>query len=127
MFNDATLLESAGRLLIVASFLVAGLCNLTKPRIADHIERMAAFGAPFPAALFWFGLALQFTGCALLLADWHARIGVYCLIAFTIAATAIFHRFWRMQDPVKRNISRIMLLNNTGILGGLFLLLRSVH
>jgi putative oxidoreductase len=125
MYGDASWLDTAGRLLIVACFLVTGLCNLTPARIRDHIERMAAFGTPAPAAAFWTGIALQFTGSALLLFDWHARIGVWCLIVFTVAATAIFHRFWSM-DPVKGNVSRIILLGNTAILGGLLLLLENI-
>src|SRR5262245_54431994 len=127
MYGDASWLDTAGRLLIVACFLVTGLCNLTRARIRDHIERMAAFGTPAPAPVFWIGIALQFSGCALLLADWQPEIGVYCLIAFTVAATAIFHRFWQMQDPSKRNTSRIILLGNTGILGGLLLLLANLY
>ena len=126
MYGDTSWLDTAGRLLIVVCFLVTGLCNLTRARIEDHIERMAAFGTPAPAAAFWTGIALQFTGCALLLADWHAEIGVYCLILFTVAATAIFHRFWSM-DPMKGNISRIILLGNTAILGGLLLLLSNLR
>jgi len=122
MYGDSSWLDTAGRLLIVLCFLATGLCNLTQARIKDHIERMAAFGTPAPAAAFWTGIALQFTGCALLLLDWHPDIGVYCLILFTVAATAIFHRFWRME-PAKGNISRIILLGNTAILGGLLLLL----
>jgi putative oxidoreductase len=124
---DASWLDTAGRLLIAGFFLAAGACNLTPKAIQDHIERMAAFGVPLPAAAFWFGIALQFTGCALLIADWHSAIGVGCLIVFTAAATAIFHRFWSMQDPAKRNVSRIILLGNTGILGGLLLLLENVR
>ncbi len=127
MSPNAPTLDTAGRLLIVACYLVAGLCNLTRERIKDHIDRMIAFGTPSPAVLFWFGIGLQFMGCALVLANWHAEVGVYCLIVFTVAATAIFHRFWRMQDPMRRNVSRIMLLNNAGILGGLLLLLQSVR
>jgi|SRR5579859_1776737 len=127
MQSDSAWLSVVGRLLIVAYFLVTGLSNLTRPRIRDHIERMAAFGSPFPALLFWIGIALQFTGCALLLAGWHPEAGVYCLIAFTVAATAIFHRFWDMVDPVKRNYSRLTLLGNTALLGGLLLLLQSVR
>ena len=127
MYGDLSWTDTAGRLLIVLCFLATGLCNLTKARIKDHIDRMAAARTPFPAAVFWIGIALQFTGCALLLADWHAEIGVYCLILFTVAATAIFHRFWGMQDPAKRNLSRIILLGNTGILGGLLLLLENVR
>ena len=127
MHGDPSWLDAAGRLLIVVCFLATGLCNLTKARIQDHIERMAAFHTPFPAAVFWFGIALQLTGCALLIADWHAEIGTGCLILFTITATAIFHRFWSMQEPAKRNVSRIILLGNTGILGGLLLLLENVR
>ena len=124
---DSAWLGTAGRLLIVVYFLLTGLSNLTRARIRDHIDRMAAFGTPLPALLFWIGIALQFTGCALLLADRHPVIGVYCLIAFTLAATAIFHRFWDMTDSVKRNYSRLTLLSNTALLGGLLLLLQNVR
>jgi len=127
MYGDLSWTDTAGRLLIVSCFLITGLCNLTPARIKDHIDRMALVRTPFPAAAFWIGIALQFSGCALLLADWHAEIGVWCLILFTVAATAIFHRFWSMPDPAKRNISRIILLGNTAILGGLLLLLENVR
>ena len=120
-------LDTAGRLLIVACFLVTGASNLTRARITDHIDRMAAFGMPVPGAAFWLGIALQFTGCALLATGWHADVGAWCLIVFTVAATAIFHRFWIMQDSARRNLSRLMLLNNTGVLGGLLLLLANVR
>jgi putative oxidoreductase len=116
-------LEEAGKWLIVGFFLVSGLANLTKARIADHVQRMRSFGTPYPAALFWLGLVLQFTGCALVASGWHAAAGVVCLIVFTVAATAIFHRFWQKSDPVQRNLSRLSFLANIAILGGLLLLL----
>src|SRR5262245_37822262 len=112
MLYDTSLLDTAGRFLIVASFLVAGLCNLTPARIKDHIDRMAALGTPLPACAFWIGQGLLFTGCGLLIAGWHADIGAALLIAFTVAATAIFHRFWSKPEA-QRNLSRIMFLNNT--------------
>jgi len=127
MYGDTSWLDTAGRLLIVFCFLATGLCNLTPARIEDHIGRMAAFGTPAPAVAFWIGIALQLAGCALVLFDWHAQIGVYCLILFTVAATAIFHRFWSNPDPAKRNTSRIILLGNTAILGGLLLLLGNLQ
>ena len=120
-------IEIAGRLLLVAFFVVAGLMNLTPARVKDHIDRMAEFGVPFPAGALWFGLALQFTGCALLLADWHPAIGAGCLIVFTLIANALFHRYWLVADPGRRNVTRLLLLNGTAILGGLLLLLASVH
>lgn len=127
MFQDTTVLDLAGRLLIVLFFLAAGLGNMTPQKIKDHIDRMAAAHTPLPTLAFWFGIFLQFSGCALILTGWHADVGVWFLIVFTIAATAIFHRFWQVADPMRRNIGRIMLLNNTAILGGLFLLLQNVQ
>jgi uncharacterized membrane protein YphA (DoxX/SURF4 family) len=119
------LLDFAGKWLIVAFFLLTGAFNVTKARIADHIERMAGFRVPFPAAAFWIGIAMQFTGCALIIAEWHAATGVGLLMIFTIAATAIFHRFWQKTDP-QRNLSRITLLGNLAILGALCLLLQNI-
>jgi putative oxidoreductase len=124
---DNAWLETAGRLLFVTYFVVAGLCNLAPARVADHIQRMGAAGTPFPALVHWSGIAIQFAGCALILTGWRADVGVIFLIVFTIAATAIFHRFWRMQEPARRNVSRVMFLNNVGVLAGLLLLLGNVR
>lgn len=127
MHGDTSWLEAAGRLLIVLFFVVAGLFNLTGERIQEHIGRLARLGVPFPAAAFWAGITLQFTGCALLLADWHAEIGAWCLIVFTVAANALFHRYWTVQDPARRDFVRLLLLNGIAILGGLLLVLERVR
>jgi putative oxidoreductase len=127
MLPEGSWLDAAGRLLIVLFFLVTGVSNLTRARIEDHVERMAASGTPFPRLAFWTGIGLQFAGCALLLVNWRPDYGVYCLIVFTVAATLIFHRFWQKADPTQRNASRLGLLANIAILGGLLLLLESVR
>lgn len=116
-------LQISGRWLIVAFFVVAGLMNLTPARIQDHIDRARAFQTPHPILVFWFGIALQFASCALIIANWHPALGVLGLIVFTVCASAIYHRFWQMGDPMKRNFSRLALLNNVAITGGLLLLL----
>ena len=91
-------------------------------------DRMGVFHILFNMLfLFWFGMTLQFAGCGLLLTGWHADIGVLFLIVFTVVANAIFHRYWIVADPVRRNITRIMLLNGIAILGGLLLLLQNVR
>ena len=127
MYGDATGFETAGRLLMVSFFLVAGSMNLTPARVKDHVDRMAGFGVPLPAAAFWAGTMVQFTGCALLLADWYPEFGAWCLIVFTTVANAIFHRFWIVRDAARRNTTRLMLLNGIAILGGLFLMLESIR
>jgi putative oxidoreductase len=126
MYSDSWI-EITGRLLVVAFFVIAGLINLSPERVRDHIDRMAGFGVPFPAAAFWIGISLQFAGCTLLLADWHPEIGAGCLIVFTVVANAIFHRYWLVPDPARRNVTRLLLLDGVAILGGLLLLLASVN
>jgi uncharacterized membrane protein YphA (DoxX/SURF4 family) len=127
MYGDASWIEHAGRWLIVSFFVGAGLLNLSAVRVRDNIGRLAATGFPFPAAAHWTGIVLLFTGCTLLLADWHAEIGAWCLIVFTVLANTLFHRYWIIEDPVRRNFTRLLLLNGVAILGGLLLLLESIR
>lgn len=126
MFTGASWLDTAGMLLIVFFFLAAGFYNLQPLRVREHISRLAAVKVPFPAAALWIGLTMQFTGCALLVAGWHADIGVILLIIFTATANALFHRFWTIVDPARRNVTRLLLLNGIAIIGGLLLLLQNV-
>jgi uncharacterized membrane protein YphA (DoxX/SURF4 family) len=126
LYADASWLETAGRLLIVALFVVTGIRNLHPWHVDDHIKRLTAFGAPLPVLSFWFGLALQFVGCALVLLDWYPAVGVLCLIAFTVAAPALLLRFWEVDDPVKRLGMQNGLFADLAVLGGLLLLLERV-
>ncbi len=115
-----------GKWMLATLFLVAGTLNLMPHRVKDHIERMAGFGVPLPAAAFWTGIAMEFVGCALVLSGWHANVGVWLLIAFTVIAGAIFHRFWLVEDPQRRHMLRIALLNNVAVIGGLLVLLHVI-
>jgi uncharacterized membrane protein YphA (DoxX/SURF4 family) len=123
--NEVSWLDTAGRWLIVGFFLAAGAYNVQPAMARHHIERLGGLGLPLPAAVFWFGMALQFSGCAMLIADWHADAGALCLILFTVTANALFHRFWTVAEPVRRNTLRLMLLNGIAITGGLLLLLHN--
>jgi uncharacterized membrane protein YphA (DoxX/SURF4 family) len=125
--NEATWLETAGKFLIVGYFMAAGLNNLFPARIEEHLGRLAGFGVPLPAAAFWLAHAVLFTGCALILAGWHADIGILLLIAFTVVANALYHRFWTVADPFRRNMLRVQLMNGFGTVGGLLLLLQNVR
>lgn len=124
---DTTWLDTAGRLLIVLSFLASGLGNLQPEQIKGHIRRLAGFHVPLPAVAFWIGMGLEFIGIVLLITGWHAKIGVYSLIVFTVLATAIYHRFWSKTDPAQRTASRLSLVANIAIVGGLLLLLQNLR
>jgi uncharacterized membrane protein YphA (DoxX/SURF4 family) len=125
--NDASWLDSAGRLLIVAFFIIVGVRNLSAHHVEDHVKRLGIFKCPMPRPAFWAGIVLEFVGCALVLANWHPAVGVLCLIVFTVLATLLLLRFWEMGDPMKRMGMQNGFLANLAVLGGLLLLLQNVR
>jgi len=125
--TDAAWLATAGKFLIVGYFIAAGINNLFPARIEEHRGRLAGFGVPMPSVAFWLAHAVLFTGCALILAGWHADAGVMLLIAFTVVANALYHRYWTVEDPFRRNMLRVQLMNGFGTVGGLLLLLLSLR
>jgi putative oxidoreductase len=123
--NDASWLDSAGKLLIIAFFLIAGIRNLSRQNIEDHVKRLTFFKTPMPRQTFWAGIILDAIGCALILLNWHPAIGVLCLIIFTLVASLLLLRFWEMHDPMKRTGMQVGFLANIAVVGGLLLLLQN--
>jgi uncharacterized membrane protein YphA (DoxX/SURF4 family) len=124
--NDASWIDTAGRLLIVAFFVIVWLRNLSSHHVTDHIKRLTFFKTPMPQAAFWLGMALDAVGCVLILVNWHPAIGALCLIVFTVLASLLLLRFWEMDDPMKRTGMQNGFLANIGVVGGLLLLLQNV-
>ena len=124
--NDASWIDTAGRLLMVAFFAIVWLRNLASHHVEDHIKRLTFFKCPMPRQAFWAGMILDAAGCILVLINWHPAIGVLCLIVFTVLATLLLLRFWEMDDPMKRMGMQNGFLANLGVLGGLLLLLQNV-
>lgn len=125
-YQDASWLDTAGRLLMVAFFLAVGLRNLQKVHIEDHVKRLTNFKAPFPRLTFWIGQAMEFIGCALVLFNWYPAVGVVLLLVFTIVASGLLLRFWEVEGPMRTGMQNGMLAN-IGIVGGLLLLLQHVR
>jgi putative oxidoreductase len=125
-YQDASWLDTAGRLLLVAFFLAVGLRNLQKVHVDDHIARLTKFKAPFPKQAFWIGQTMEFVGCALVLLNWYPAIGVGLLLVFTVVASALLLRFWEVEGPMRTGMQNGMLAN-VGIVGGLLLLLQHVR
>src|SRR6478752_4200271 len=67
------------------------------------------------------GLALQFTGATLLALDLCRPLASALLVAFTVSASAIFHRWWLIGDPLLSHLHLSNLLINCGVVGGLLL------
>ena len=95
-------IDTAGRLLIVAFFVMAWFRNRLTYNVEDHVKRLALFKCPMPRQAFWVGMILNAIGSTLILINWHAAVGVLVLIIFTVLATLLLLRFWEMDDPIKR-------------------------
>jgi len=120
MYHAHSILQAAGQLLLAFAFLASGVRNLVW-KFSQHEERMVALGVPAAKPLLWLGFALQFTGAALLALDYQRALGAWLLIAFTVAASLIFHRWWLIPDPLLRHLHIGNLLVNLGVIGGLLL------
>ena len=60
-------------------------------------------------------------GGAMLALDYRTELAAAILIVFTVVATAIFHRYWQIEDPLRRHLALSFVFNNIGIVGGLLL------
>jgi putative oxidoreductase len=120
MYQDHTALQAAGQLLLAFAFLATGVRNAGW-KFRQHLERMVAYGVPQAKLVLLAGFALQFAGGTLLAFDVGRVFGVGLLIAFTVLASAIFHRWWLVADPLLSHLHLSNLIVNGGVIGGLLL------
>ena len=120
MFEGQATLHVAGQLLLAFLFIVTGLINATN-KFQQHLDRMVAAGVPLAKSALILGFSMQFVGGTMLLGNYRTHIAAVILIFFTVAATAIFHRFWQMKDPLRRHLALSFVFNNCGIVGALLL------
>ena len=120
MYHDHTPLQAAGQLLLAFAFLATGIRNAGW-KFRQHLDRMLAYRVPAARLVLTAGLALQFAGATLLALDLWRAAAAAMLIAFTVLASAIFHRWWLISDPLLSHLHLSNLLVNCGVVGGLLL------
>jgi putative oxidoreductase len=120
MYQDHSAFQAAGQLLLAFAFLATGIRNAGW-KFRQHLDRMLAGGVPQARLVLLAGFALQFAGAVLLVLDWHRTAAAALLILFTVLASAIFHRWWLISDPLLRHLHLSNLLVNCGVIGGLLL------
>ena len=122
MYQDHTPLQATGQLLLAFAFLAAGIRNAGW-KFRQHLDRMQALSVPQARLALLAGFALNFTGAILLALDYQRTLGAGLLLAFTVLASAIFHRWWLVADPLMRHLHIGNLLVNCGVAGGLLLVM----
>lgn len=122
LYADHTPLQAAAQMVMGAFFIFQGIKNAIKWRI--NVARMEALGIPAPAVCLAIGFVIQFPGALMVMLDWRTNAGVAALIVFTVLASAVFHRFWRMTDPVRAEYHFLLLTYNVFVVAALLLLIR---
>ena len=107
-------------MLLALAFLATGIRNAGW-KFEQHLQRMIAYGVPQAKLALIAGFVLQFAGAMLLALDVHRTLGAALLIAFTLLASAVFHRWWLIADPLLRHLHLSNLIVNCGVIGGLLL------
>jgi len=121
LYEDKVILEIIGQILMGGFFIVQGVKNAMKPAMV--LGRLRDYKFPYPMLIMWIGIAMMFTGGGLLIFDFHTQAGALILLVFTSLATAIFQRWWTLDDPVRRPYNYLMFFYNVFIMGALLLLI----
>lgn len=122
LYEDKTILETAGQVLISGLFLGTLIINATT-KVKQHVDRMREMAIPYPLILLWIGFLIQAIGGTFLILDLYTNIGASLLIVFTITASIIFHRFWNIREPLRRHLHLSFIFSNCAIVGALLLLI----
>jgi putative oxidoreductase len=103
--------DLAGRILLAAMFLLAGVGKISGyAGTQGYMESMGVPGALLPLVI-----ALEVLGAIAIIVGYRTRLAAFALAGFTLAAGFIFHG---SDDQMQQ----IMLLKNVAVAGGFLLL-----
>lgn len=84
----------------------------------EKAKSAAANGLPFASFLVPASSVMAFIGAASVLLGVYGRYGACLLIIFLIPVSFVQHKFWTIDDPMKRRIQYINFMKNIGLVGG---------
>ncbi len=111
-------LITVGRFLLGFYFFQAGLRNFMK--LDMHTGILAKKGVPMPRVSLIVALVVQVLGGASVALGFFPAIGAIALIAFTVAANALYHNFWAYSGE-ERTPHYNSVVTNLAIIGGLLI------
>jgi len=110
------MLPLAGRLLMSAVFLVAGIRKVLG--FAGTVAYFTKLGFPAPEVMAVLAIIIELTGSVLLIVGWKTRYVAWLLVLFVLIATFMAHRFWEFDAAQYANQMNHF-LKNLAIIGGL--------
>jgi putative oxidoreductase len=100
-------------------FVMSGYGKLTG--LDGFTAMLSSQGVPLAPVMAVLGAAVEFSGGLFIVLGFQARLGAIVLVAFTVAATLIAHRFWEFDGAAYKG-QQIQFSKNLSIIGGLLLL-----
>lgn len=118
--TGADVLLLLARVLIGYIFVLGGWGKLMG--LAGFASYLGQHGVPASYAFAVLGAAVEFFGGLALIVGIATRYVVLLIIAFTLVATGIAHRFWEFEAPARRG-QTINFNKNMSMIGGMLALL----
>ena len=109
-------LAFAGRLLIAALFLPAGLAKISG--FAGTVGYIALVGLPAPTLAAAAAIILEIGGGVALLVGAGTRFAALALAFFTLVASFIFHAYWAVPAD-QAYVTQLLFYKNIAVAGGL--------
>jgi len=112
-------LDLAGRLLLVALFLPAGIGKLTG--FAGTVGYISSVGLPLPSVAAALAAVVEIGGALALLFGFGTRLAALALAGFTLVASFFFHAYWAVPAD-QAFVQQLMFFKNIAVTGGLLVL-----
>ena len=107
-----------GRILFSVLFIFSALGHFKQSTIGFAASK----GVPFASFVVPFSGVMELVGGISILIGYEARIGAWLLVLFMIPVTFVFHPFWKIKDPMQKQMEMATFLKNISILGGALIL-----
>ncbi|MBP7713068.1 MAG: DoxX family protein [Gammaproteobacteria bacterium] len=109
-------LALAGRLLMAALFLPAGIHKVTG--FAGTVGHISSAGLPMPEVAAALAVAVEIGAAVALILGYRTRLAAIALAVFTLVASYFFHNYWAMPSD-QQMVQQLMFFKNMGVVGGL--------
>ena len=109
-------LALAGRLLMAALFLPAGIHKVTG--FAGTVGHISSAGLPMPEVAAALAVAVEIGAAVALILGYRTRLAAIALAVFTLVASYFFHNYWALPAD-KAFVNQLMFWKNIAIAGGL--------
>ena len=118
--NSSDIWRLLGRIALGTIFVVSGFGKLT--HLGGFEASLALKGVPLPWLAAFGGAPVEFFGGLAIVLGIAGRYAALLMLAFTVVATLISHRFWEYSDAAVHQVQLSNFSKNIAIIGGFMLL-----